>query len=84
MKLEYTEGCTVTGLDVDGEDFRDLTATKLQELKDTLIDYLEDREIKEDDLQDLVIWVTERFGICEHQYYCETCNDDVYTTTLTI
>ena len=84
MKLEYTEGCTVTGLDVDGEDFRDLTATKLQELKDTLIDYLEERKINEDDLRDLAIWVTERFGISKHEFYCEQCNDDVYTTTLTI
>ena len=84
MKLEYTLGCTVSGLEVDGDDFRDLTATKLQELKDTLIDYLEERKLSEDDLQDLAIWVTERFGISEHQYHCETCNDDVYTTTLTI
>jgi hypothetical protein len=84
MKLEYTTGCTVSGLDVDEEDFRDLTATKLQELKDSLIDYLEERKLNEDDLEELAIWVTERFGICEHQYYCEQCNDDVYTTTLTI
>lgn len=84
MKLEYTLGCTVSGLEVDGDDFRDLTATKLQELKDTLIDYLEERKLSEDDLQDLAIWVTERFGISEHQFYCETCNDDVYTTTLNI
>lgn len=84
MKLEYTTGCTVGGLDVDEEDFRDLTATKLQELKDTIIDYLEERKLNQEDLQDLVIWVTERFGTCEHQYHCETCNDDVYTTTLNI
>ena len=84
MKIEYTEGCTVSGLDIDGDRFRDLTATKMQELKDTLIDYLEERKLNEDDLQDLVIWATERFGISEHQFYCETCNDDVYTTTLTI
>lgn len=84
MKIEYTLGCTVGGLDIDGDEFRDLTATKLQELKDTLIDYLEERKISEDDLQDLVIWVIERFGISKHQFYCETCNDDVYTTTLTI
>lgn len=84
MKIDYTEGCTVSGLDVDGEYFRDLTATKLQELKDTLIDYLEERKLTEEELQDLLIWATERFGICEHQYYCETCGDDVYTTTLCI
>lgn len=84
MKLEYTIGCTVSGLEVDGEDFRDLSATKMQELKETLIDYLEERKLHEDDLQDFVVWAVERFGISEHQFYCDTCNDDVYTTTLTI
>ena len=84
MKLEYTLGCTVSGFNIDGDNFRNLTATKMQEFKEALIDYLEERKISEDDLQDLAIWVTERFGNCEHQFYCETCNDDVYTTTLTI
>lgn len=84
MRLEYTDGCTVTGLDVDGEDFRDLTATKLQELKETLIDYLEERKMTEDELHDLVRWVIDTYGISSYEYTCEQCGDSVFTTTLTI
>lgn len=84
MKIEYTNGCTSDRIMIDGEDFRDLTATKLQELKETVIDYLEERKIAEDDLQDLLLWVLRTYGISSYEYTCKNCGDSVYSTTLVI
>lgn len=84
MKIEYTNGCCTDRITIDGEDFGDLTATKLQELKETVIDYLEERKMTEDDLQDLVLWVLRTYGISSYEYTCDDCGDSVYTTTLTI
>lgn len=86
MKIEYTEGCTVTGISIDGDDIKDLSAHKKRVLYRKLLTYLETRETPawEEDLQELLLFVVNRYGICNHEYHCETCNDDVYTTTLTI
>ena len=84
MRIELTTGCICDRLCVDGEDFRDLTATKLQELKDSLIDHLEEKKLSEEDLQDLAIWMVERLGLSNYEGFCETCGDSIYTTTLTI
>ena len=84
MKIELTTGCICDSLEIDGDHFRDLTATKLQELKNTLIDYLEERKISEDELQSLVIWTVENFGLSRYEGTCEECGDSIYTTTLTI
>lgn len=84
MTIEYTTGCTADSIDIDGEDFRNLSAQKMQYLKDSLIEFLNNRYIKEDELQDLLIWVTERYGNTEFQHHCDQCHDDVFVTRLTI
>lgn len=86
MKIEYTEGCTVTSISIDGDDIKDLSAHKKRGLYRKLLTYLETRETPawEEDLQELLLFVVNRYGICNHEYHCEQCNDDVYTTTLTI
>ena len=84
MKIELTTGCICDSLEIDGDNFRDLTATKLQELKDTLIDYLEERKMSEEELQDLVIWAVENFGLSRYEGICDECGDSVYVITMTI
>ena len=84
MKIEYTNGCTTDRITIDEEDFRGLTATKLQELKETLIDYLEEKKMTENELHDLVRWVVDTYGKSSHEYSCEQWRDSVCTTTLTI
>ena len=84
MKIELTTGCICDSLEIDGDDFRDLTATKLQELKDTLIDYLEERKMSEEELQDLVIWAAENFGLSRYEGTCDECGDSIYVITMTI
>lgn len=86
MKIDYIQGCTVTGIDVDGDDLRDLSAHKKRDIYRKLLTFLETRDSPawEEDLQELLIFVAERYGISKHEYYCETCGDNVYTTTLEI
>jgi hypothetical protein len=57
MKIEYTNGCTVSGLDIDEERFSDHTATKMQETRDALLKFLKRKKMDEYDLQELIIWV---------------------------
>lgn len=85
MKIEFTDGCTTSCIQVDGEDMVDLSPMKMTELKDALIDYLEGRVAgHEDELQSLLLWMVQEFGLTRHEYHCEQCGDDVYTTTLEI
>jgi hypothetical protein len=84
MKIEYTNGCTVSGLDIDEERFSDLTATKMQETKDALLKFLKRKKMDEYDLQELIIWVAATYGREEYVGYCDQCGDTIYKTTLTI
>ena len=62
MKIEYTNGCIADRITIDGEDFSDLSAWKLGVLKDKIVVFLKATELSEVNLQDLVIWITERCG----------------------
>ena len=84
MKIEYTNGCTVSGLDIDEENFSDLTATKLQETKNALLAFLERKKMDECDLQELLVWTATTYGKEEYVGYCDQCGDTIYKTTLTI
>ena len=84
MKIEYTNGCTADRIEIDGEDLRDLSALKLGQLKYNVVGFLDDTFLEEQDLQDLIIWITDRFGTTENLGICETCGDTIYKTTLIV
>lgn len=84
MKIEYTNGCTTDRIEIDGEDLRDLSALKLGQLKYKVVEFLGDAFLKEQDLQHLIIWITDRFGTTENLGICETCGDTTYKTTLIV
>lgn len=84
MKIEYTNGCIADRITIDGEDFSDLSAWKLGVLKDKIVVFLKATELSEVNLQDLVIWITERYGTSEYEGYCEQCGDSIYKDTLNI
>ncbi len=84
MLIEYTEGCTCDGLNVDGENFHNLSDEQKIEVRNKLCDWYKERELPDDDLFDFIVWVTSRYGDCEFQYHCEQCGDSVYATTLEI
>lgn len=84
MKIEYTNGCTTDRIEVDGEDIHDLSALKLGQLKYKVVGFLDKTFLEEQDLQDLIIWITDRFGTTENLGICETCGDTTYKTTLIV
>lgn len=84
MTIEYTDGCMTTSILVDGEDFIDMTPERDDELKNRLVGFVESRTLSKEELQELLLWAVERYGNAEKQYQCDTCGDDVFTTTLTI
>lgn len=80
MKIEYTEGCTCYGLDVDGEPFNDLDEAKKREVFDRIVEAI----LKDDDIQDIIINLLCQYGDYKHLFYCELCGDSVYSYTLEI
>ena len=84
MKIEYTNGCVTDRIEVDGEDLMNLSPIKLGRLKQKLVALLDNTHLEEQDLQDLIIWIAERYGITEDMGICKTCGDTSYKTTLNI
>lgn len=84
MKIEYTNGCISDSIMIDGEDFGNLSAWKLGAVKDKLVAFLNATELSEENLQDLILWITQRYGICECVGCCETCGDSIYKETINI
>ena len=84
MKIEYTNGCATDRIEVDGEDLMNLSAWKLGVVKDKVVGFLNATELTEVNLQDLIIWIADRYGIIEDMGICETCGDTSYKTTINI
>lgn len=80
MKLEYTEGCTCYGLDVDGKPFDDLDEAKKLQVFNRMIEAI----LKECDIQNIIIDILHYYGDYKHLYYCEQCRDSVCSYTLEI
>ena len=84
MKIEYTSGFTADRIMIDGEDFGNLSAWKLGAVKDKAVAFLNATELTEENLQDLILWLTQRYGISECVGHCESCGDSIYKDTLNI
>lgn len=80
MKLEYTNGCTCYGLDVDGEPFDDLDEAKKREVFDRMVESI----LRDDDIQEIIIRLLYHYGEYKHLFNCEQCGDSVYSYTLKI
>lgn len=80
MKIEYTEGCTCYGLDVDGEPFKDLDVVEKREIFDRMVEYI----LKDDDIQDIIINLLCHYGEYKHLFNCEQCGDSVCSYTMEI
>lgn len=80
MKLEYTEGCTCSGLDVDGEPFNDLNAVEKVALLHSVVTMLS----VDYDIQDIMINLLRQYGEYKHLFHCEECGDNVSSYTLEI
>lgn len=80
MKLEYTEGCTCSGLDVDGEPLNDLNAVEKVSLLHSVVTTLS----VDYDIQDIMINLLRQYGEYKHLFNCEQCGDSVCSYTLEI
>ena len=84
MILEWTEGCVVTGLDIDGDRFHTMTTEEQKHYFNKCIDWYRHRALHEEDFQDFIIWLVEKYGDFKYVDHCEECGDSIYTTTLEI
>lgn len=84
MKIEYTSGCISDRITIDGENFRDLSAWKLGAVKDKAVAFLNATELSEDNLQDLLLWIVQRYGACECVGHCDQCGDSIFEETIEI
>ena len=83
MKLEWTEGCTCYGLDINAVSETELSDVEREKAWRKVLSYLK-KEGNPDDLNELLQWVMPRYGISEYQYTCNQCGDCVYVTTLEV
>jgi hypothetical protein len=84
MKLEYTEGCVVSGLDIDEDRFHMMETEEQKAYFIKLLDWYKHKAFKDSDFQDFIIWVVEKYGDFKCEGYCEECGDSIYVTTLEI
>lgn len=80
MKIEYTEGCTCYGLNVDGEPIDDLDEAKKRAVLDRMVDAI----LKDYDIEHIFIDLLHRFGEDKYLFHCEQCGDSVFSYTLKI
>lgn len=84
MLIEWTEGCIVTGLDIDEDRFHKMTTEEQKAHFIKCLDWYKHKATKDKDFQDFIIWLVEKYGDYEFQYHCEQCGDSVCTTKLEI
>ncbi len=80
MKLEYTEGCTCYGLDVDDKPFNDLGEVSQVDVLHSVVNAL----CCEYDPQSILIDLLRQYGEYKHLFHCDQCGDNVCSYTLEI
>lgn len=71
MKLQYTDGCTYTSLEVDGKQTVDLSMKEFREVLYKMIDHIDDTAV----LQSIWMNIMETMGEYKDLGHCETCGD---------
>lgn len=84
MKLEWTEGCVVTGLDIDEERFHLMEEEEQMKYFNKCLDWYKHKATEDKDFQDFVVWLVEKYGEFKYEGHCEQCGDSIYVTTLEI
>lgn len=87
MKLTATEGCTCYSYQIDGIEVDELLDKESghynpELVKDAILRMIDSEgESRYYELfQDLI----NRFGLCEFEYHCQHCDDDVYSFHLEV
>ena len=79
MKIEYSEGCTTTGVYIDDKPFVDLSIEEQKEVLLKVLAYLKNPSYS---IQEFLISAAEEEGEYEDLGECEQCGDYVYKYTL--
>ena len=79
MKIEYSEGCTTTGVYIDDKPLADLS---IEEQKEVLLKALKHLKNPSYSIQEFLISAAEEEGEFEDLGKCEQCGDYVYNYTI--
>ena len=81
MKIEYSEGCTTTGVYIDNKPLVDLS---IEEQKEVLLKVLKHLKNPSYSIQEFLISAAEEEGEFEDLGVCEECGDWITKYTLEI
>ena len=81
MKIEYSEGCTTTGVYIDGNPLVDLSIEEQKEVLLKVLAYLKNPSYS---IQEFLISAAEEEGEFEDLGVCEECGDWITKYTLEI
>ena len=71
MEIVYTDGCTVTGIGIDGEDLREIPLDKQRKTLHRMIDRIDENMLYD------VFKAIALNGEYKHLYDCDQCGDSV-------
>lgn len=80
MKIEYTSGCVVHSLTIDGVKTIDLDPKEFKEKALKVIEKINNEQL----LRDFLIQAVEIMGESEVIAHCDECGDNIYKDTLII
>lgn len=80
MKIEYTSGCVVHSLTIDGVETIDLDPKEFKEKVLKVIESIDNEQL----LRDFLIQAVEIMGESELIAHCDECGDNIYKDTLII
>lgn len=80
MKIEYTSGCVVHSLTIDGVETIDLDPKEFKEKALKVIEKINNEQL----LRDFLIQAVEIMGESEVIAHCDECGDNIYKDTLII
>lgn len=83
MKIVKTEGCVVSGININDVDIFDLSDEDKVKYYNQALDWLKDN-YSEQSFNDIINFIVDTFGNCKYLYTCEQCGDSVHETTLKI
>lgn len=83
LKIVKTEGCVVSGIDINGEDISYLDDSKKKEYYLKILDWLKNN-YSEANLKIIIDTLIDYYGDYKYLYTCKQCGDSVFESTIEI
>lgn len=81
MKLCFTDGCIVSGLTIDSQDYNEVKLS-IEQKKDILFKLID--KMTEEDIDNEIINTIQMVGEYKYLYHCDECGDGVCEWTIKI